>query len=77
MHAPGLPEGRIAAGLAAIQARYPDLEIGSYPYYRPAGNGVAIVAKGADAAQAEAAIAAVSTLMTELGGTPVPGEPPA
>jgi len=77
VHAPGLPEGRIAAGLAAIQDRYPALELGSYPYYRPAGNGVAIVAKGADAAQAEAAIAAVSTLMAALGGTPVPGEPPA
>ncbi len=77
VHANGLPEGRIAAGLGAIQARYPDLELGSYPYYRVTGNGVAIVAKGADAAQAEAAIAAVTALMVELGGTPVPGEPPA
>jgi len=77
VHADGLPEGRIAAGLSAIQARYPDLDVGSYPYYRPAANGIAIVAKGADAAEAEAAIAAVTALMLELGGTPVQGEPPA
>jgi len=77
VHADGLPEGRIAAGLSAIQARYPGLDVGSYPYYRPAANGIAIVAKGSDAAQAEAAIAAVTALMIELGGTPVQGEPPA
>jgi molybdenum cofactor synthesis domain-containing protein len=77
VHAPGLPEGHIAAGLSAIQARHPGLDLGSYPYYRPAGNGVAIVAKGSDPAEAEAAIAEVTALMAELGSSPVQGEPPA
>jgi len=77
VHADGLPEGAIAEGLAAIQARYGGLDLGSYPYYRPTGNGVAIVAKGPDPAAAEAAIAAVTALMTGLGAEPVPGEPPA
>ncbi len=77
VHTQGVPEGLIAEGLAAIQAGHPDLDIGSYPYYRGTGNGVAIVAKGADAAAAEAAIAEVTALMTTLGGSPVPGEPPA
>ena len=72
-----MPEGAIAEGLAAIQARYPALDIGSYPYYRAQGNGVAIVAKGTDIAAAEAAIAEVTALMRTLGGDPVPGEPPA
>ena len=76
VHTGGVPEGRIAEGLGAIQDRYPGLDIGSYPYYRPTGNGVAIVAKVTDIAAAEAAIAEVSALMIELGGTPVPGEPP-
>jgi len=76
VHAAGLPEGRIAEGLSAIQARHPGLDLGSYPYYRPSGNGVAIVAKGADAAATEAAIAEVTTLMRQLGATPVQGEPP-
>jgi molybdenum cofactor synthesis domain-containing protein len=75
VHAPGLPEGSIAEGLGAIQARYPSLDIGSYPYYRPEGNGVAIVAKGTDTEAAERAIAEVSALIAELGKVPIPGEP--
>ncbi|HET9018226.1 MAG TPA: molybdopterin-binding protein [Acetobacteraceae bacterium] len=77
VHAAKLPEGRIAEGLAAIQARFPALDIGSYPYYRESGSGVAIVAKGTDPAAAELAIAEVTALMTTLGGMPVQGEPPA
>ena len=76
VHTNDLPEGRIAEGLAAIQGRYPDLDLGSYPYYRLNANGVAIVAKGPDATQAEAAIGEVTGLMRALGGTPVAGEPP-
>ena len=77
VHSAGVPEGRIAEGLAAIQARYPALDIGSYPYYREVGSGVAIVAKGTDGALAEQAIAEVTALMSALGGVPVAGEPPA
>ena len=76
VHAHALPEGRIAEGLTAIQGRFPAVDLGSYPFYRQSGNGVAIVAKGADPAAAEAAIEAVAALMRALGGTPVIGEPP-
>ena len=76
VHATGLPEGRIAEGLAAIQASYPGLDLGSYPYYRLNGSGVAIVAKGTDAAAVAAAIAEVGALMAGLGATAVAGEPP-
>ncbi len=75
VHAVGLQEGRIAEGLAAIQARFPALEIGSYPYYRLDGSGVAIVAKGTDAAAADAAIEQVAEAMTSLGARPLAGEP--
>ena len=71
-----LAEGVIAEGLAAIQNRYPTLDLGSYPYYRPSGNGVAIVAKGNNPEAAEAAIAEVTALMIKCGSTPIPGEPP-
>jgi molybdenum cofactor synthesis domain-containing protein len=77
VHAIGLPEGVIAEGLAAIQARYPQIDLGSYPFYRPSGNGVALVAKGADETAARAAIAEVTTLITQLGRTPIPDEPEA
>ncbi|ODU54594.1 MAG: molybdopterin-binding protein [Acetobacteraceae bacterium SCN 69-10] len=76
VHALGLAEGRIADGLAAIQGRYPGLDVGSYPYYRASGNGVAIVAKGPDPAADEAAIAEVTALMQALGHAPIQGEPP-
>src|SRR5271165_2600360 len=62
VHVIALLEGVIADGLGAIQARYPQLDLGSYPFYRPGGNGVALVAKGTDAAAAESAIAEVTAL---------------
>lgn len=76
VHADGVMEGRIAEGLAAIQARWPALDIGSYPYYRMGGGGVALVAKGAEAADVEAAAHDIATLLRAMGAKPVPGEPP-
>jgi molybdenum cofactor synthesis domain-containing protein len=75
VHAIGLPEGVIAEGLGAIQAKYLQIDLGSYPFYRPDGNGVALVAKGADVAAAEAAIVEVTALITGFGKMPIPGEP--
>jgi molybdenum cofactor synthesis domain-containing protein len=77
VHADGVMEGRIAEGLAAIQARWPDLDIGSYPYYRMGGGGVALVAKGSDAAAVESAARDITVLLRALGSQPVQGEPPA
>jgi molybdenum cofactor synthesis domain-containing protein len=76
VHVLGLPEGMIAEGLGAVQQQHPDLDIGSYPFYRLGGNGVALVAKGTDAAEAERAIAEVSELIIGFGKVPLPGEPP-
>lgn len=75
VHAADVREGDLAEGLSAIQARYPALDLGSYPYFRDSGAGVAIVAKGTDAAAAEAAIAEMTALFARLGGKPVQGEP--
>jgi molybdenum cofactor synthesis domain-containing protein len=77
VYAVRLLEGAVAEGLSAIQDRYPGVDLGSYPYYRASGNGVALIAKGPDAAAAEAAIAEVTKLISDLGLEPVPGEPPA
>jgi len=76
VHVFGLPEGVIADGLGEVQKRFPDLDLGSYPFYRASGNGVALVAKGPDAAAAEAAIAEVTALIAGFGKVAVPGEPP-
>jgi len=59
-----------------VQRRYPQLDIGSYPYERGTGNGVAIVAKGTDPALADRAVEEVAELIAGLGHTPVMGEPP-
>ncbi len=75
VHARGLLEGRLAAGLEEIQRRYPMLEIGSYPYYRESGSGVAIVAKGTDTEAIEAAVRDAAALIESLGAEPVAGEP--
>ena len=75
VHAIGLQEGALAAGLTAVQDTFPDVDLGSYPFYRPGGNGVALVAKGTDAARLERCIDQVTRLVERLGHTPVSGEP--
>lgn len=75
VHADGIVEGDIAQGLDAIQQAFPDLDIGSYPYYRPGGNGVTLVAKGTDEDRAAEAQARIAALIRSLGGTPHEGEP--
>jgi molybdenum cofactor synthesis domain-containing protein len=75
LHATGIMEGDLAAGLADIQARFQALDIGSYPYFNERGRGVAIVAKGVDPDAADAAIGEVETLFRGLGAEPLRGEP--
>jgi molybdenum cofactor synthesis domain-containing protein len=67
----GVPEGILAQGLAAIQERYPDLDIGSYPYTRRGGFGVALVLRGREAARLDRAKDEIAALILTLGGTPV------
>jgi molybdenum cofactor synthesis domain-containing protein len=75
VHAAGMLEGAIAAGLEAIQHRFPSLDIGSYPYYRAGGHGVALVAKGVDEAQVQEAGEAITAFVASMGHTPIQGEP--
>lgn len=63
-------EGAIAAGLAAIQQDHPGVAIGSYPYYRPEGYGVQLVARSTDRAAAEAAAQAIEALLRSAGAAP-------
>ena len=76
VHVLGQPEGAIAEGLGAVAHRFPDLDIGSYPFYRVGGGGVAIVAKGTDANACAEAIEAVKAMLRGMGATPIDGEPP-
>jgi molybdenum cofactor synthesis domain-containing protein len=65
-----LPEGAVAAGLAAIQARHPAVEIGSYPGFREGRPSVSLVLRGADAAEVETAAGEVAALVERLGERP-------
>jgi molybdenum cofactor synthesis domain-containing protein len=65
-----LGEGTIAKDLAAMQDRYGDLEIGSYPYFRRADFGVTLVVRGIERARIAAAIEELKTLIRTLGGEP-------
>lgn len=55
-----LPEGDIAAPLADLAARFPELSIGSYPFNKDGVFGANIVVRGHDGA-------AVNEVMVELG----------
>lgn len=73
----GVMEGAIAAGLEAVQHDFPELDLGSYPFYRTKdgqGGGTAIVAKGTDRAAIDRAMARVAELMRSLGVEPIEGE---
>ena len=76
VHAHYVYEGQIAEGLSTIQARYPALDLGSYPYYRGKGGGVALVAKGTDRAAVDQAAAECLGLLAGFGaaheGEPAP-----
>ena len=68
-----LGEGTIAQDLAALQERYDDLEIGSYPYFRRSDFGVTLVVRGTERPRVTAAIEELKTLIRALGGDPQEG----
>jgi len=60
-------ESRIAEGLEAIQNRYFDLTIGSYPFVQAGRVMVSIVLRGTQPSRLEQAADEVATLMQQLG----------
>jgi molybdenum cofactor synthesis domain-containing protein len=69
----GLKEGDVAAALAAVQAQYPDVAMGSYPTFDPeVGFTTTLVLRSRDEArlaEAEAAVAAMlNDVKTKLAG---------
>jgi molybdenum cofactor synthesis domain-containing protein len=68
-----LGEGTIAQDLAALQDRYPDVEIGSYPYFRRSDFGVTLVVRGTEAERISAAIEELKALIRTFGGDPHEG----
>lgn len=67
-------EGQIAEGLGALQARYPDASIGSYPFFRGKTFGTSIVMRSTEAGLLEEIAGEVSALVRSLGAEPLDGE---
>jgi molybdenum cofactor synthesis domain-containing protein len=65
-----LPEGAIAEGLGALQERYPNLQIGSYPSFRAGNFGTSLVLRGRDSQELERAAQEVFDMVKALGGDP-------
>ncbi len=66
-----IPESKVAQGLGDLAAHYPDLDIGSYPYFKPGGYGLSLVIRGSDVPRLEAATNELIALVQHLGGNPV------
>ncbi len=58
-----LPESRIAEALGDIQAKWPDIEIGSYPYFKDGGFGVSVVLRGTDESKLDTAAKQVEEMI--------------
>lgn len=60
-------ESFVAEGLGGLQARYPEVEIGSYPFSRDGVFGTRLVLRATDAALLDKAAGELDALLAELG----------
>jgi hypothetical protein len=61
------PEGEIAAPFGELQQRYPDVPMGSYPFYRDGTPGTQLVLRSTDPARLAAAEAELRALLAARG----------
>ena len=65
--ADGFGEGVIAAPLEGVAKAYPDLSLGSYPFFGEGGFGAHLVVRGRDAEEIEAAVVALEACLRAAG----------
>ena len=63
-----LLESEIAVGLGVLQEKYPDVSMGSYPYFRKGKLGVNLVLRGTDAGRMDVAANELATTIIRLKG---------
>jgi molybdopterin-biosynthesis enzyme MoeA-like protein len=63
-----LKEGDFAEVLDAIQKKYAEVEIGSYPFQRDGQHGASLVVRGTDKSLIERVVEEIAAAMTALGG---------
>ncbi len=64
-------EGTVAARLGEVQSQHPDIEIGSYPYFRAGTFGTTLVLRGTDEADLEVAADKVRAIIRDFGQEPL------
>jgi molybdenum cofactor synthesis domain-containing protein len=65
-----LGESTIAQALAQIQVRFPDIDLGSYPFFRQERYGTSLVMRGTNEATLDEMLEAVKTAIIAAGETP-------
>jgi molybdenum cofactor synthesis domain-containing protein len=65
-----LGESTIAGPLGEIQRRFPDIDLGSYPFFRKERYGTSLVMRGTDEKQLDAMLEAVKDAIVAAGETP-------
>ena len=65
-----LSEGQVAAQLGVIQGRHPDVDLGSYPFYRQDGYGTNLVMRGTDEAELDEMLEEVRQMIIGFGAEP-------
>ena len=63
-------EGTVAEELGAIQAAFPDTDIGSYPWSQDGVHGTSLVMRGTQPGRVDEAFAVVFEMAKRLGGAP-------
>ncbi len=66
-----LKEGDIAKALGHLQERYPEVDLGSYPFFKNGKVGTSIVARAMDEARLDRAVQDVKAMMLAQGGAGV------
>ncbi|MEY4576221.1 MAG: hypothetical protein RL701_924, partial [Pseudomonadota bacterium] len=63
-----LPESAIATPFGALQARYPTIEMGSYPFTEEGRYGTQLVLRGSDVALLESVVPELEAMIAAAGG---------
>lgn len=69
-----LGESEIARGLGKVQERYPDVDLGSYPFVRDGRYGASLVMRGSDVERLEQMLEEVCQVIIDAGEQPHLGE---
>ena len=66
-----LGESQVAGKLREIQDEHPDVDLGSYPYYRKDVYGTNLVMRGTDEAELEIMLEKVRQMIVDFGAEPI------